>query len=189
MTRAFIAVELPESVRQEVAALQADFKSSSADVKWVEAANLHLTLKFLGDIEEHQVSSLKETLGAALRDLTSFDIHLEGIGAFPKTTFPRVIWVGINQGEKQLVELANRVEQACAGLGFPKEERPFSAHLTIGRVRSKEHLAPFIKKLQLAEFRAGATAPITRVVLFQSTLSPKGPTYTPLAEIPLRASS
>ncbi len=185
MIRAFIAVELPDSVRQEVASLQADFKSSGADVKWVDPENLHLTLKFLGDIEESQTAALKEALGAGIGGLTPLDIHLEGIGAFPKTTFPRVIWVGVNQGEKQLVELGEKAEQACVGLGFPREERPFSAHLTIGRVRSKDRLAPLIKKLQVAEFRATAPAPVTKIILFQSTLSPKGPIYTPLAEFPL----
>ena len=183
--RAFIAVELPEALRQEVASFQADLKSAGSDVKWVEAGHLHLTLKFLGNIEEAQVASLKEALAPAVRGISSFTIRLEGIGAFPRTTSPRVIWVGVTEGNEKLVELANAVEQACAGLGFPAEERPFSAHLTIGRVRSPEHLAPLVKKLQLAEFRGETPAEISKLILFQSALSPHGPTYTPLAEIPL----
>ncbi len=183
--RAFIAVELPDFLRREVAALQADFQSSGADVAWVKQENLHLTLKFLGDIQEKQVAPLKEAIGAAIGGCTPFDIRLEGIGAFPKTTFPRVIWVGVNQGEKQLAELANRVEEACAGLGFPKEERPFSPHLTIGRVRSKDRLAQLIKQFQVAEFLASAPASVNRLVLFRSTLSASGSVYAALAEIPL----
>jgi len=81
--------------------------------------------------------------------------------------------------------LAQAVERACSGLGFPAEERSFSAHLTIGRVRSRDRLAPLVKKLQVAEFRGGTPAPVSRLVLFQSILSPHGPTYIPLAEIPL----
>lgn len=185
MIRAFIAVELPESLRQEVASLQADFRSAGADVKWVEPENLHLTLKFLGSVKEDQVPTLQQALTTATQGLHSFTIHLEGIGAFPRTTSPRVIWVGVTEGEKPLVELAQAVERACSGLGFPPEERPFSAHLTIGRVRSRDGLASLIKKLQVAEFRGGTPAPVNHLTLFQSTLSPHGPTYTPLAEIPL----
>lgn len=173
MIRAFIAVELPEPLRREVAAFQSELKSSGSDVKWVEMENLHLTLKFLGDIEETQVASLKD--GFAGLHLSPFKIHLEGIGAFPKTTTPRVIWVGVNEGKEKLVELAQAVEK----------ERPFSPHLTIGRVRSQEHLAPLIKQLQTAEFRAKTAAEIGKLTLFQSTLGPRGPVYTPLAEIPL----
>ncbi len=192
--RAFIAVELPEEIRQEVASLQADLRAAGADVKWVEPVNLHLTLKFLGDIEEAQVGSLKEALRSSTLHLPPFTVSLEGIGAFPKTTFPRVIWVGVSQGKEELELLAQKVEEATNSLGFPKEERPFSAHLTIGRVaaakggrttnpswrvRSASGLAGLIKKLQVAEFCGSSPALIDRLILFQSTLSPKGPTYTP----------
>jgi len=183
--RAFIAVELPESVRREVSQLQARFKATGADAKWVEADNLHLTLKFLGNIEESQVEPLKAALASAAQRVSPFTIQVEGIGAFPKTTSPRVVWVGISQGEEALIQLAQAVEEACVGLSFPKEERPFRGHLTIGRVRSRERLAGLIRELQVEEFKASTTASTTQVVLFQSVLSPKGPIYTPLAEIPL----
>ncbi len=185
MVRAFVSVHLPDSLRQEVAASLSGLRASGADVKWVEPSNLHLTLKFLGNIEGCQVSALKEALGLSIRGMVPFQLQLEGLGAFPRTTSPRVIWVGVSVGEKELTELAQAVEGACAGLGFAAEDRPFSAHLTVGRVRSREGLASLIKKLQVAEFRASTLAPINRVILFQSTLSPKGPTYTPLAELPL----
>lgn len=188
MIRAFVAVELTEGLRQEVAAFQGELKSAGTDVKWVEPANLHLTLKFLGGIPEEKVPSLTEALTRACAGIPAFTLTLEGIGAFPKTTSPRVIWVGMNQGKEPLLALAKRVEEECSRLGFPAEERPFSAHLTIGRTRSPQGIARLIKKLQVAEFRGGTPASVERIVLFQSTLSPKGPTYTPLAEIPLRGS-
>ncbi|MBI3323014.1 MAG: RNA 2',3'-cyclic phosphodiesterase [Candidatus Omnitrophica bacterium] len=186
--RAFIAVELPEALRQEVGLFQGELRSAGADVKWVDPANLHLTLKFLGPIAEDRVPSLIEALQRACAGLSPFALTLEGIGAFPRTTSPRVVWVGIQEGKEPLAALAGRVEEGCSRLGFPGEERPFSAHLTIGRTRSPQGVARLIKKLQVAEFRGGAPARAERVVLFQSALGPKGPTYTPLAEVPLSGS-
>ncbi len=185
--RVFIAVELPKKIQEEIALCAANLKSAGADVKWVETANLHLTLKFLGEINEPQVGRIKEALAQAMVDLSSFTVRIEGIGAFPRTTSPRVIWLGVHEGEKELIALAQRVEEGCVKLGFKKEERPFSAHLTIGRVRSREGLAPLIKQLQLAEFRASEPVSVEKILLFQSLLSPKGSTYLPLSEIPLRS--
>ena len=183
--RAFVAVELPQKIREAIAVCIADLKSAGADVKWVETGNLHLTLKFLGEITKPQAAQLKEALMQTAAGLSSFTLRIEGIGAFPRTTSPRVIWLGVREGEKSLAALAERVEETCVGLGFKKGERPFSAHLTIGRVRSRERLAPLIKRLQLAEFCATEPAPVEKITLFQSLLSPKGSSYVSLAEIRL----
>lgn len=189
MIRAFIAAELAEPLREEVAAFQSELKRSGADIKWVETGNLHLTLKFLGNIPESQISSLTEALKQSCAGLPAFTLTLAGIGAFPKTTAPRVVWIGIAEGKEPLADLARRVEQACSGLGFRPEERPLSAHLTIGRTRSTQGITRLVKKLQVAEFRGGTPTRISRVALFQSELGPHGPVYTPLAEIPLRPGS
>jgi 2'-5' RNA ligase len=170
-----------------VGAFEGELKRSGADVKWVEPANLHLTLKFLGNIAEEQVPSLISSLQQACGGLSAFTFSLEGIGAFPRTTSPRVIWVGVHEGKEALAGLAQRVEETCAALGFPAEERPFSAHLTIGRTRSPQGIARLIKQLQVAEFRGKTQAEAGQIVLFQSALSPHGPTYIPLAEIPFSA--
>ena len=183
--RAFIAVELPGELREEVARFQEELTSADADVKWVEPANLHLTLKFLGNILDGQLPSLTEALRQACASLSPFTLTLEGIGAFPKTTAPRVLWVGVGEGKGELEKLAGQVEEACSRMGFAAEERPFSAHLTIGRTRSTDGIARLVKKLQLAEFRGETPAGVGRLVLFQSTLGgPQGPAYSPLAEIP-----
>lgn len=183
MIRAFIAVELPEEVKSQVEAFQNRLRPSGADVSWVKDQNLHLTLKFLGDIEESTISSLKERLGPAVQPHQVFSLRLEGIGAFPSTTSPRVLWLGIGDGKETLLALASSVEKVCSDLGLPKEERPFSAHLTIGRVRSRDRLAALVKQLQTAEFQGSSPAPVNHLTLFQSTLSPHGPTYTPLAHL------
>ncbi|MBI3318570.1 MAG: RNA 2',3'-cyclic phosphodiesterase [Candidatus Omnitrophica bacterium] len=179
-----MAVELPESLQQEVAALQEEFKKTGADVKWVEAANLHLTLKFLGAIAEDRLRALQEGLRSAVSGTRPFPFRVEGIGAFPKTTFPRVLWLGVGEGKDQLEKLAGAVEETCKRLGFPAEERPFFAHLTIGRVRATQGLAPLVKKLQVAEFAVSSPAEANGLTLFQSALSPHGPTYSVIAQIP-----
>ncbi len=192
MIRAFIAVELSEPVRQAVAGFQEELAKARADVKWVKTANLHLTLKFLGEIQEEQLPVLQQALQDAVKEFKPFTIQLEGIGAFPKTTYPRVVWVGIQTGKEELTKLASAVEAACHSVGFPEEDRllqqaqdrSFSPHLTIGRVRSRDRLAALVKQLQTAEFQASSPTLVDHITLFQSTLSPHGPTYTPLASLP-----
>lgn len=199
MIRAFIAVDLPEALRQETAAFEGELQRAGADIKWVEPDNLHLTLKFLGSVSETQVPSLIGALQPACAGHPPFTLTLEGIGAFPRTTRPRVIWVGVTDGKEALSDLARSVEEACnlsvlrqaqherepLTLSPLKEERPFSPHLTIGRARSQEGIARLVKQLQVAEFKGRTPAPVDRLVLYQSTLSSQGPTYTKLAEIPL----
>ncbi len=185
MIRAFIAVDLPDALIEEVASLQTELKRTGADVKWVEARNLHLTLKFLGDIEETLVPTLEEALTGLVHPRTPFMFHLEDLGAFPRVSHPRVVWVGIKNGQEDLMALASSVESALSRLGIPKEERPFSPHLTIGRVRSSDRLTPLVQKLQSASFKGKVPAPVDHLTLYQSALSPQGPTYTPLAQFPL----
>ncbi len=183
--RAFIAVEISEAARTGVARLQEQLKTAGADVNWVEPQNLHLTLKFLGEIEESRVPELTAALSTSLQT-PPFTFTLEGTGAFPRTEHPKVLWAGINEGKEPLIELAREVEAACGRCEFPPEERPFSPHLTIGRVRSPKGLNRLVQKLQAIEFQGGKTR-VRVIILFQSVLSPHGPAYTPLAELPLKA--
>ena len=176
MIRAFVAVELSDAVRAEVASLENDLRAPGTDVKWVDPATLHLTLKFLGDIDETQKGALEKALREAARGMSPFEIGLEGIGAFPGTTRPRVIWVGVGAGKERLVELSQKVEAACLALGFPAEERPFNPHLTIARLREPQnsrllvdrHLA---SKFEPVEFEAA------ELVVYESDLLPTGSVY------------
>jgi len=183
--RAFVAVEFPAPLRDPVVAVQATLRAAGADVTWVEPANLHLTLKFLGDVDDAKVPALTDALRAAVQPHAAFTMTVEGIGAFPSTRSPKVVWVGVAADPSLLAALAEGVDRACMALGFPSETRPFAPHLTIGRVRSRRGLAPLVKALQTVECLGGTPAPVDHVTLFQSTLSSKGPTYTPLAEFRL----
>ncbi len=183
--RLFVAVELSEQARAEVAALQAELRRSGADVKWVEPENLHLTLKFLGETAEEKVAALTGALRQAAAEARPFSISMEGLGAFPQNQHPRVLWTGIKEGRQPLEELAAGVEEACSRLGFPSGERPFSAHLTIGRVRSPAGLGPLVQRLRETRFGPSDRVEVRRAVLFRSVLSPQGPVYRALAELPL----
>jgi len=180
--RTFIAIDLNEENVEKIAGLQSELKKSDADVKWVEPENIHLTLKFLGEISEEQAGQVKNILDKIASDFRPFEVSLTEIGAFPKLDYPRVIWVGIEKGKKETEEIAKNIEDELEKLGFPKEKRPFAAHLTIGRVRTpknKERLKTVIQTWNL-EHRTSNSQIVSSVVLYQSKLTPKGPIYTPL---------
>jgi len=177
--RTFIALDLSQEIRSELARLEEILKSAGADVKWVNPENIHLTLKFLGEIEENAVGEIKKALDGVASVRKAFGISLFKAGAFPSLDNPRVIWVGIDKGCAETEEIAKGAEEALEKLGFAKEERPFSAHLTIGRVRSGKNKHALKEKLASIAVRP-ATCAIKHVTLFQSTLTPKGPIYTAL---------
>ena len=184
--RAFIAIELSPPIREKLAELQALLKKSGADVKWVKPDNIHLTLKFLGEIDEEKRGKIEEIIENTARASKQFPISLSSLGAFPKIEFPRVIWVAIDQGDKEVKILAKDLEERIEKLGIPKEERPFSSHITIGRVRSplnKDKLTQVLKESEnyfsnkIIEFNAG------KITLFKSALGPSGPAYEALKEV------
>lgn len=185
--RCFIAVELDGQARAVLGRLLDELRRSGADVKWVAAANLHLTLKFLGDVLPAGLTGVTQALKETLPGQTAlppFSLALDGVGAFPSAGNPRVVWVGAAEGRERLTDLASKVEKALAPLGFPAEARGFSPHLTLGRVRSPRNaLALKAAVAGLKEYR-GPRVRVERVVLFQSDLRPDGPVYTPLGTFP-----
>jgi 2'-5' RNA ligase len=191
--RAFIAIELDKVLRDELATLQAKLKPCGADVKWAEPHNIHLTLKFLGEVPEEKIETIKKTLDTTAANNNTFNISLSGLGAFPNLNSPRVLWVGIKEGSNESVKLANEIEAQLAKLGFSNEERPFSAHLTLGRMRSpkgRERLKEIIENINknLVTSTPLHQSPVKDITLFQSTLTPKGPIYTALHNANLKSS-
>ncbi len=188
--RTFIAIELPQQIQNALAKLQEQLKQSGADVKWVEPINIHLTLKFLGEIDEQQLNKIKQVIEEIAADKDAFQIHISSLGAFPHITSPRVIWVGLYSGDKETKEIVATLEGKIEKIGIPKEDHTFSSHITIGRSRSpknKENLVQLLNKLagiltaENLEFR------ISKITLFKSSLSPKGPTYEVLHQANLKA--
>jgi 2'-5' RNA ligase len=185
LIRAFVAVPLAEELRPGVVAIQDRLRRCPARVKWVEAQNLHFTLKFLGDIGPEGVQRVLAASRRAAENVSAFDLELAGVGAFPNPRRPRVVWVGSLAGAEALTELAERVEGHLAALGFARENRPFQAHLTIGRFRDPEQAGGLAEALA-AEPEAGlGTMPVRAFELMRSDLRPSGPIYTSLGTIPL----
>ena len=179
--RAFIAVPVSDEVRATVASVEENLRGLGADVKWVDPQNVHLTLKFLGAVEAGRIGDVGSALKSALAGTDGSGITVAGAGTFPPgKKNVRVVWLGITEGQAALVEIARRVDDACAALGFAREERPFSPHLTIGRVRRESgRLADLARGVAALEFNP-LKVDIDRVNLMRSELSPKGPTYTVL---------
>ena len=185
--RTFIAIELPPEIKEAMAGVQAELRKSDADVGWVRPEGVHLTLKFLGDVEEKKVAELGDALREGLKGETPFILQAKGVGTFPTPRAPRVVWLGVEGEVTRLSALAKTVEEICANLKFPKEDRPFKAHLTLGRVKSPRGRASLVKTLEnfkdadLGEFKADA------VSVMKSELQRTGAVYTEMRRIVLAA--
>ena len=188
--RCFVALELPPEVKLALAGanemLQRDVK---APVKWVDADSIHLTLKFLGNVPMGRLEELQSALRKACAETTAVRLQLASPGAFPRVDNPRVIWVGLKGDCEELGLLAERIEAAMAELGFPREARRFSPHLTLGRVRegaTNDARHSITSALRSAEPVQAAAFEIAEVSLMRSHLSPNGARYTCLGRVALR---
>jgi 2''-5'' RNA ligase len=187
--RAFIALELSSEIKKSLAQIQSHLKYSGADVKWVEKDNIHLTLKFLGEITEEKCANVVSILDEVGMGTKPFNISIKDIGAFPTMDHPRVIWAGLGDGAAESKILAKKIDEALSKAGFPEETRPFAPHLTIGRVRSPKNNEALKQKLATNNLQLTTKLQyISSIVLFQSKLSQKGPTYTKLHEARLGGS-
>jgi 2'-5' RNA ligase len=180
--RGFIAIDIDSFPK--LVQFENEIKNSGANVKLVEPENIHITLKFLGDTDEKHTDRIEEIIKDAVKDSDSFEIKLKGAGVFPNQNYIKVMWIGMENGE-QIGEIANKIDEEISELGFKKENRGFSAHLTIARIKSaknKEKLLQLIEKYRDIEF---GTLKIDTIKLKKSELTPKGPIYTTLKEVKL----
>ena len=182
--RSFVALELTSEIQKQLAEIQNELKKSDADVKWADPFGIHLTLKFLGSVSLELVEEIKKIINQIAKDHKRFELKISGLSAFPKIEHPRVIWVGIEEGKDQAVKLARTLEERLINLGFLKEKRTFKPHLTLGRVRSGRNRNQLKELLQSVTF-AQKTMHAQTLVLFKSTLTPKGAIYQPLHEAKL----
>lgn len=183
--RTFVAVNLAPGLKETLAQVQERLKAARADVTWVRPENLHLTLKFLGQVEETRLAAVGEAVAAATRGYGSFRLVLGGLGAFPQPRAARVVWIGVSEGAQALAALQARVEGGLESLGFPREERPFTGHLTLGRVRGPRHREQLAMALTSMPAEPLGEMVLHRIELMKSDLGPGGARYSVLQSFPL----
>lgn len=178
--RAFIAVDIP--VSKKVSEVINELKKININAKIVEIKNMHLTLKFLGDTDENLIDEIEKIIKESIGDTQPFEISLKSMGVFPNQNYIKVAWIGVEDAEP-LKTIAETIDKKLHNLGFKKEKRSFSAHLTIARIKSaknKDKLIQLINKYQNIELQK---ININKIFLKKSILTPKGPIYTNLKEI------
>lgn len=191
MVRAFIAVELPEDLRQAISRSTETLRKALPGplVRWVAPQNIHLTLKFLGDVSPANLERLAEALGTEAAARETFTLSVGGLGAFPTPRRARLIWIGV-EAPAALAALARGVEAAAARLGYAEEGRPFSPHLTLGRLDRSAGAADLARvhaALEAAAVGNLGAAPVEAVHIFKSDLRPGGSVYTRLYTLPLKS--
>ena len=183
--RCFVAVALPDAVRSLLVQVQEALRRAEADVKWVEAGNLHLSLKFLGELHEDQVSRLQGLLSVEALRWRRIQLHYRGVGVFPSGGTPRVLWAGCAGDVDTLAGLAGSIERCAEQVGVPREPHPFVAHLTLGRVKSDRNVKRLKGLIEAQREAAFGSDGVSEFVLYRSTLTPSGPIYEPLSTFPL----
>ena len=179
-TRSFVAVECHGVLHSRFEEAQGRIKATGANIKLVETENIHITIKFLGDIEDHQVEEVSEVI----RNITfePFEFTVDGVGVFPNLKRPKTIWAGISTGVGELSNLFDEVNSGLARLDFEKDRRKFHPHLTIARVRGGQNGDRLVDALLDMEEMEFGKVKVDRIYLKKSVLTPKGPVYSALAE-------
>lgn len=183
--RTFIAVEIPDKIISSIAKVQEDIKTYGFKIRWVRPESIHLTLKFLGNIEAADAENVGRAVCKAARAVAPLSLQAKGIGVFPGIRRPRVVWVGITGQLETLGRLQKTLDENLAAIGFPKEKRPFKGHLTLGRIQKKIDSKTFIEALDALGIFETETFTADRVVLYKSELKASGAVYTKLVSAPL----
>ncbi len=186
--RTFIAIDPGKPIRDRLVALQQTLARAAAEVKWVEPENLHVTLLFLGEVDERAVVELCRAVGECTAGQAPFRLGVEHVGCFPNPRRPRVVWVGVGEGTQEVVALHDALELPLLELGcYRREDRSYTPHITLGRVRGDHATGPLADALRRqAAWQAGATD-VREVLVLSSELTPQGPVYTVLSRARLGA--
>jgi len=176
--RAFIAVEITDAIRAELADVQSVVEEANGHVSWVRPQNIHCTLVFLGDIFANMVNSITTALKQATVGCKPFEIEIAGLGFFGSARSPRIIWAGMAGRTDALIELQGKITAAVLQVGLKPDEKPFKPHLTIGRVRSNRNAAALVKAIKANETKSFGKVSVERIVLMKSQLTANGPVYS-----------
>ncbi len=180
-TRTFIALEIDDEIRNNAILLQTDLAKTGAEVKWVEPESMHVTLLFLGEVDDRELHSVCRAVKEVAAKEPPFVLRVSGVGAFPTPRRPKVVWAGITDGAEELKRLHERLEAKMLDLGcYRTEDRDYTPHITLGRVKGEADgltLAPELPKIQAW---SGGRTVIDEVLVFSSELERSGPVYTVL---------
>lgn len=177
--RLFVAIEIDPAARKVVREIQQTLAPKCTGVKWTPSEQVHLTVKFLGDVPDGDVAAVCEAVSRATKVSAPFELGVEGAGCFPPGGPVRIVWIGAGDSSDRLKSLVERVESEMEALGFPRENRPFAAHLTIGRAKEDRSGGAVRAAVAAAKFKPFVQS-VTSVTLMSSVLSPRGPIYTPV---------
>jgi len=184
--RAFIAIDLPAEIKAALAKIQNRLKTSLPKINWVKPENLHLSLKFLGDISLNQLEDIRQVIEEITKTACPVQIKLETPGVFPSPALAKIIWLGTEQLPDRLKQLVEELDSKLCQIGFAREKRPFQAHITIGRIKHNIITADLKKELGLLEKELDnldLSFTLPGLTLFQSVLGRQGPTYSILSEV------
>jgi 2'-5' RNA ligase len=178
--RCFIAIDIPEDIKKSIGGVieKADHKSKG--IRWVPLENIHLTLKFLGEVSEKMISDIEKKLSAICDAHKIFDLRIYSIGAFPNFKYPNILWVGID-ASKELKDLFEAIEESLSELGFKKEDKKFSPHLTIARIKDKKEVDLTMKALSSFKDTLFGNINVKEVLLMKSILKPTGAEYSKIS--------
>lgn len=180
--RAFIAIEIPGNILSEIRNLQEDLKDYGFNIRWVRPESIHLTLKFLGDVEAVRINDIAGVVSKTAKGYTPISLKAKDVGVFPGVKRPQVLWVGLAGELEPLLGLQKTLDENLETIGFPKEKRPFKGHLTMGRMKGKIDVNRFGDVLVRFRNFESETFTADRIIVYKSELKPSGADYTKLAD-------
>lgn len=186
--RSFLAFPVSSVLKEQLKPILNDLQATQADVKWVKLENIHLTLKFLGDVKTGDLEGISSVLRERCRSFHPISSYLCGIGAFPDMRHPQIVWAALDDPDKEIQTMVGVLEGDLEKFKIAKESRPFKPHLTLGRVRSSARLKDLWEALQQITIADKTQERLERIILYKSTLTPQGPIYEVLEEFELQKS-
>lgn len=183
--RTFIAIEIPNEIKKEMAEAQSRLRGSSVEASWTRPEGIHLTLKFLGEVEESRMPEIMNALTSAVQGMGRFRLEMTGVGAFPNPKSARVVWIGVSGDIERLITLQSSVEEAMAGLGTEREDRKFTPHLTLGRIKYIRSRDAWVSALDSMKDIRLSGFDVDAVSLMKSELKRTGAVYTEIGRVEL----
>ncbi|KKO19301.1 MAG: RNA 2',3'-cyclic phosphodiesterase [Candidatus Brocadia sp.] len=183
--RLFVAVEITEEIRKKLAAFQDELKRVDADAGWVAPENLHITVKFIGVLDEEKMGAVTAIIKDAVAHIKPFDLQFRGVGTFPTEKNPRVVFADVIDTGRVLAKVHERLDNQFMALSVKREDRKFDAHLTVGRIKTRRNVKRLLEHLNSYQGFDFGSEHVTQVVLMKSDLLPDGPVYTKLQSVDL----